>query len=165
MAAVRWMLRWVVAAAAAVAAALALDNGLARTPPMGWLHWERFLCATDCAADPRSCIRYRPGQRRERRAGPVLSTRCAFPALPRVCGGDRHQTFSAFLPGRAPCPCPASSCSWRWLTEWLRTAGGTLATSSSALMTAGWPRRGTSRAGCRPTQNGSPVASAGWPTT
>ncbi|NXB27698.1 AGAL galactosidase, partial [Eulacestoma nigropectus] len=33
-----------------------LDNGLARTPPMGWLHWERFLCGTDCAADPRRCV-------------------------------------------------------------------------------------------------------------
>ncbi|RMB98310.1 hypothetical protein DUI87_25215 [Hirundo rustica rustica] len=56
MAAARRMLRWVVAAAAAVAAALALDNGLARTPPMGWLHWERFLCGTDCAAEPRRCV-------------------------------------------------------------------------------------------------------------
>ncbi|NXU19699.1 AGAL galactosidase, partial [Pardalotus punctatus] len=37
-------------------AALALDNGLARTPPMGWLHWERFLCVTDCAAHPDRCI-------------------------------------------------------------------------------------------------------------
>lgn len=63
MAAVRWMLRWVVAAAAAMAAVLALDNGLARTPPMGWLHWERFLCGTDCAADPHRCVRYRRGAR------------------------------------------------------------------------------------------------------
>ncbi|NXF10444.1 AGAL galactosidase, partial [Smithornis capensis] len=37
-------------------AAMALDNGLARTPPMGWLHWERFLCGTDCASDPRRCV-------------------------------------------------------------------------------------------------------------
>ncbi|NXW92890.1 AGAL galactosidase, partial [Alopecoenas beccarii] len=37
-------------------AALALDNGLARTPPMGWLHWERFLCGTDCASDPHRCV-------------------------------------------------------------------------------------------------------------
>ncbi|XP_054852361.1 alpha-galactosidase A [Eublepharis macularius] len=34
----------------------ALENGLARTPPMGWLHWERFLCQTDCAQEPRQCI-------------------------------------------------------------------------------------------------------------
>ncbi|KAL7979458.1 hypothetical protein Chor_004616 [Crotalus horridus] len=34
----------------------ALDNGLARTPPMGWLHWERFLCQTDCEREPRDCI-------------------------------------------------------------------------------------------------------------
>ena len=26
--------------------ALGLENGLARTPPMGWLAWERFRCNT-----------------------------------------------------------------------------------------------------------------------
>ncbi|KAF1676037.1 Alpha-N-acetylgalactosaminidase, partial [Pygoscelis papua] len=36
--------------------ALALENGLARTPPMGWLAWERFRCNVDCRADPRNCI-------------------------------------------------------------------------------------------------------------
>ncbi|XP_063169517.1 alpha-galactosidase A [Candoia aspera] len=41
---------------AAVGLAAALDNGLARTPPMGWLHWERFLCQTDCEREPRQCI-------------------------------------------------------------------------------------------------------------
>lgn len=35
----------------------ALDNGLARTPPMGWLSWERFRCNTDCDGDPENCIR------------------------------------------------------------------------------------------------------------
>lgn len=43
------------------AAAAALDNGVARTPPMGWLHWERFLCATDCSAQPHRCVRYGQG--------------------------------------------------------------------------------------------------------
>jgi len=33
-----------------------LDNGLARTPPMGWLSWERFECNTDCENDPDNCI-------------------------------------------------------------------------------------------------------------
>jgi len=33
-----------------------LDNGLARTPPMGWLDWERYRCVTDCNAFPNSCI-------------------------------------------------------------------------------------------------------------
>lgn len=33
-----------------------LDNGVARTPPMGWLSWERFLCNIDCARDPDNCI-------------------------------------------------------------------------------------------------------------
>lgn len=34
-----------------------LENGLARTPPMGWLSWERFRCNTDCDGDPDNCIR------------------------------------------------------------------------------------------------------------
>ncbi|PVD35036.1 hypothetical protein C0Q70_06317 [Pomacea canaliculata] len=33
-----------------------LDNGLALTPPMGWLAWERFRCVTDCKTFPDSCI-------------------------------------------------------------------------------------------------------------
>lgn len=34
----------------------ALDNGLALTPPMGWLAWERFRCNVDCENDPYNCI-------------------------------------------------------------------------------------------------------------
>ncbi|KAM4555367.1 alpha-galactosidase A [Odontesthes bonariensis] len=34
----------------------ALDNGLALKPTMGWLHWERFMCNTDCDTDPDNCI-------------------------------------------------------------------------------------------------------------
>ena len=33
-----------------------LDNGLALTPPMGWMTWERFRCNTDCTNDPDNCI-------------------------------------------------------------------------------------------------------------
>ncbi|KAK1163007.1 alpha-N-acetylgalactosaminidase [Acipenser oxyrinchus oxyrinchus] len=33
-----------------------LDNGLMRTPPMGWLAWERYRCNTDCTNDPDNCI-------------------------------------------------------------------------------------------------------------
>ncbi|XP_077988633.1 alpha-N-acetylgalactosaminidase-like [Glandiceps talaboti] len=33
-----------------------LDNGLVRTPPMGWNAWERFRCNTDCDNDPNNCI-------------------------------------------------------------------------------------------------------------
>lgn len=33
-----------------------LDNGLARTPPMGWMSWERFRCITDCKKYPNECI-------------------------------------------------------------------------------------------------------------
>ncbi|KAL4229929.1 hypothetical protein ACF0H5_010320 [Mactra antiquata] len=35
---------------------LSLNNGLARTPPMGWMQWERFRCETNCTADPDNCI-------------------------------------------------------------------------------------------------------------
>uniref|UniRef100_A0AAQ6IEG8 Alpha-galactosidase n=1 Tax=Anabas testudineus TaxID=64144 RepID=A0AAQ6IEG8_ANATE len=37
-------------------AAEALDNGLALTPTMGWLHWERFMCNINCDKDPDNCI-------------------------------------------------------------------------------------------------------------
>ncbi|XP_063171055.1 alpha-N-acetylgalactosaminidase-like isoform X2 [Candoia aspera] len=33
-----------------------LDNGLLRTPPMGWEPWVRFKCNTDCKRDPENCI-------------------------------------------------------------------------------------------------------------
>ncbi|XP_046438281.1 alpha-N-acetylgalactosaminidase-like [Daphnia pulex] len=33
-----------------------LDNGLALSPPMGWLAWQRFRCNTDCVNDPKHCI-------------------------------------------------------------------------------------------------------------
>lgn len=42
--------------ASLVAVSRALDNGLALTPPMGWLAWERFRCNTDCKNDPENCI-------------------------------------------------------------------------------------------------------------
>ncbi|KAI3386900.1 hypothetical protein SNEBB_004544 [Seison nebaliae] len=35
---------------------VSLDNGLARTPPMGWMTWERYRCNTDCVNYPDSCI-------------------------------------------------------------------------------------------------------------
>ncbi|XP_063367095.1 alpha-N-acetylgalactosaminidase [Cydia amplana] len=34
----------------------ALDNGLALTPPMGWLTWQRYRCLTDCTTYPDECI-------------------------------------------------------------------------------------------------------------
>ncbi|KAF7694179.1 alpha-N-acetylgalactosaminidase [Silurus meridionalis] len=37
-------------------AAQALDNGLMKTPPMGWLAWERYRCDIDCDNDPKNCI-------------------------------------------------------------------------------------------------------------
>lgn len=34
-----------------------LSNGVALTPPMGWLSWIRFGCNTRCDIDPENCIR------------------------------------------------------------------------------------------------------------
>ncbi|XP_004642666.1 alpha-N-acetylgalactosaminidase [Octodon degus] len=50
------MLLKIVLLLALVAQVLALDNGLLRTPPMGWLAWERFRCNIDCDQDPKNCI-------------------------------------------------------------------------------------------------------------
>jgi hypothetical protein len=36
--------------------ATGLDNGVALTPPMGWLSWERFGCNLDCFNWPDECI-------------------------------------------------------------------------------------------------------------
>ncbi|KAJ8356907.1 hypothetical protein SKAU_G00197010 [Synaphobranchus kaupii] len=46
----------VIFALALVTVGTALDNGLMRTPPMGWLAWERYRCDIDCDNDPKNCI-------------------------------------------------------------------------------------------------------------
>ncbi|KAM3717079.1 Alpha-N-acetylgalactosaminidase [Dirofilaria immitis] len=33
-----------------------LENGLARTPPMGWMSWTKFYCQMDCIQHPFTCI-------------------------------------------------------------------------------------------------------------
>lgn len=33
-----------------------LDNGVALTPPMGWMSWERFRCNIDCYKRPDDCL-------------------------------------------------------------------------------------------------------------
>ncbi|CAD5232454.1 unnamed protein product [Bursaphelenchus xylophilus] len=38
------------------ALAFGLENGLARTPPMGWMSWTRFYCEIDCTTHPFGCI-------------------------------------------------------------------------------------------------------------
>ncbi|GMS78980.1 hypothetical protein PENTCL1PPCAC_1155, partial [Pristionchus entomophagus] len=42
--------------ALSLTAIAALDNGLARTPPMGWMSWTAFFCEMDCERHPHSCI-------------------------------------------------------------------------------------------------------------
>ncbi|XP_053736825.1 alpha-N-acetylgalactosaminidase-like [Synchiropus splendidus] len=39
-----------------VSLTISLDNGLLKTPPMGWMAWERFRCDIDCKEDPKNCI-------------------------------------------------------------------------------------------------------------
>jgi hypothetical protein len=34
----------------------ALDNGVGRTPMMGWMAWIRFRCNIACDADPENCV-------------------------------------------------------------------------------------------------------------
>ncbi|XP_074083164.1 alpha-N-acetylgalactosaminidase [Macrotis lagotis] len=41
---------------ALVAQVFSLENGLMRTPPMGWLAWERYRCNINCKEDPYNCI-------------------------------------------------------------------------------------------------------------
>lgn len=50
------MLAWLVVAALLVGSVDCLDNGLALTPPMGWISWERFRCNINCTTDPYNCI-------------------------------------------------------------------------------------------------------------
>uniref|UniRef100_A0AC34FXS2 Alpha-galactosidase n=1 Tax=Panagrolaimus sp. ES5 TaxID=591445 RepID=A0AC34FXS2_9BILA len=33
-----------------------LNNGLVRTPPMGWMSWTKFYCEIDCVNHPKACI-------------------------------------------------------------------------------------------------------------
>uniref|UniRef100_A0AAZ3NPZ5 Alpha-galactosidase n=1 Tax=Oncorhynchus tshawytscha TaxID=74940 RepID=A0AAZ3NPZ5_ONCTS len=47
---------WLIFLLALTSATSALDNGLMRTPPMGWMSWERFCCNIDCENDPKNCI-------------------------------------------------------------------------------------------------------------
>ncbi|CAD6187009.1 unnamed protein product [Caenorhabditis auriculariae] len=39
--------------------AVALENGLARTPPMGWMSWTAFYCELNCTKYPTGCINER----------------------------------------------------------------------------------------------------------
>ena len=34
----------------------ALLNGAALRPPMGWMAWQRYRCATDCTATDLDCV-------------------------------------------------------------------------------------------------------------
>ena len=48
----------IITVAVLLSSTYALNNGLALTPPMGWLSWERYRCNTDCVNDPDNCIRF-----------------------------------------------------------------------------------------------------------
>lgn len=40
---------WLLKLSLAIPQVFALDNGLALTPPMGWMTWQRYRCETDCS--------------------------------------------------------------------------------------------------------------------
>lgn len=52
------MFKLFVLAVVAFGGVTGLDNGLARTPPMGWMNWQRYRCETDCDKYPDECVRY-----------------------------------------------------------------------------------------------------------
>uniref|UniRef100_K7E0I7 Alpha-galactosidase n=1 Tax=Monodelphis domestica TaxID=13616 RepID=K7E0I7_MONDO len=54
-----WAMKLLVALLALVAPGFSLENGLMRTPPMGWLAWERYRCSINCHEDPDNCINER----------------------------------------------------------------------------------------------------------
>lgn len=94
--------RWALVAAVVVALAVALDNGVARTPPMGWLHWERFLCGTDCAAEPDRCVRYRDGMGWNGVRGAGVPVPGAGRCVALRCGAAARAAVSP--PALLPCP-------------------------------------------------------------
>ncbi len=46
----------IIVAMTLVGGAWSLENGLARTPPMGWMAWQRFRCETNCSMYPDDCV-------------------------------------------------------------------------------------------------------------
>ncbi|XP_063228577.1 alpha-N-acetylgalactosaminidase [Bacillus rossius redtenbacheri] len=50
------MIQQLIVLACMLGANLALDNGLALTPPMGFMSWERYRCIVDCVNYPNECI-------------------------------------------------------------------------------------------------------------
>lgn len=61
-----WVTKWFLAVLGMTATAAVIStssagagpgpNGLARTPPMGWMSWQVFRCETDCVKYPDACI-------------------------------------------------------------------------------------------------------------
>lgn len=53
-----WIISWYFIAFIGLFYTNALENGLARTPPMGFMTWQRYRCIIDCDLYPDECIRY-----------------------------------------------------------------------------------------------------------
>lgn len=53
---VRWEIAILLISIQLFSRCVALDNGLALRPPMGWMSWERFGCQVNCTNFPDSCI-------------------------------------------------------------------------------------------------------------
>ena len=50
------LVEWLAVLFPLIGSGWALDNGLALTPPMGWMSWQRFKCDVDCRLHPKGCI-------------------------------------------------------------------------------------------------------------
>ena len=107
----------------------ALDNGLARLPPMGWMTWERFRCTAgesgtgpSCVSDPDNCI----SDKLVRQHADILGLQ-EWRSL-----GYQYVNIGSFwltyvLPSRTDCFFSADDC---W-SNWNRTADGKLAPNST----------------------------------
>ncbi|KAI1719149.1 alpha galactosidase A domain-containing protein [Ditylenchus destructor] len=50
------LLEWFILYSVILVSVHSLDNGLVRTPPMGWMSWTKYFCETDCEHHPFGCI-------------------------------------------------------------------------------------------------------------
>ena len=135
--------------AAGIPAAAALENGLARTPPMG--------------CDAASCVAVCSARR--------LSSPHRLHPRARTAAAEHFLAGAAGAPGMRTTASSTSRCSTRRPTRWPRTACRPRATSTSTSMAAGGraATRGksaaTPRATSKPTRTNTRTASRRWPTT
>ncbi len=133
--------------------AFALNNGLARVPPRGWMSWVHFECNTDCETDPHNCL----SEVLLKSIGFFCSICFSFARSRDFLLGYIKSVLSSLI-----------LLIYRYLRKlirWCLTAGWLRATNTLPSTTAGWPESGTPRpADFCPTRFASPPASRRSPT-